>query len=97
MITACKHALRGPDADAYAVHDWPGAGAHRHGVWRAQVTVQVCVFAFDLLFVDGEMLVHLPLRQRRIRMAQARSLIAMTNDPLSPDPRFERAATAPSA
>jgi len=38
------------------------------------VTVQVCVFAFDMLFVDGEMLVHLPLRQRRIRMAQARSL-----------------------
>jgi ATP-dependent DNA ligase len=37
-----------------------------------QVTVAVCVYAFDLLYVDGEMLVHLPLRQRRVRMAQVR-------------------------
>jgi ATP-dependent DNA ligase len=35
-----------------------------------QVTVQVCVFAFDALLVDGEPLVHLPLRQRRARLSQ---------------------------
>ena len=32
--------------------------------------MEVCVFAFDLLLVDGDMLVHLPLRQRRARLAQ---------------------------
>ena len=33
--------------------------------------MQVCVFVFDLLYVDGESLVHLPLRQRRARLAAA--------------------------
>jgi hypothetical protein len=36
-----------------------------------QVTVPVCVFAFDLLYADGEALVHLPLRARRARLAAA--------------------------
>ena len=36
-----------------------------------QVTVQVCVFAFDLLYADGQPLVKLPLRERRARMAAA--------------------------
>lgn len=31
----------------------------------------VCVFAFDLLYADGEALVHLPLRARRERLAAA--------------------------
>ena len=44
-----------------------------------QVTVAVCVYAFDLLFADGEMLVHLPLRQRRIRMAQVRCCVPAHN------------------
>lgn len=35
-----------------------------------QVTVPVCVFAFDLLYADGQPLVHLPLRSRRDRLAQ---------------------------
>ena len=55
-----------------AVCCWRGTTAHKPRGWQSQVTVHVCVFAFDLLFVDGEMLVHLPLRQRRMRMAQAR-------------------------
>lgn len=33
--------------------------------------MHVCVFVFDLLYVDGDSLVHLPLRQRRARLAQA--------------------------
>ncbi len=33
--------------------------------------MHVCVFVFDLLFVDGDSLVHLPLRQRRARLAAA--------------------------
>ena len=36
-----------------------------------QVTMHVCVFVFDLLYVDGDSLVHLPLRQRRSRLAAA--------------------------
>ena len=36
-----------------------------------QVTMHVCVFVFDLLYVDGDSLVHLPLRQRRARLAAA--------------------------
>jgi len=62
-----------------AVHGYSKPTAPRSGGWRSQVTVQVCVFAFDMLFVDGEMLVHLPLRQRRIRMAQAR-VVAHSHD-----------------
>lgn len=33
--------------------------------------MHVCVFVFDLLYVDGDSLIHLPLRQRRARLAQA--------------------------
>ena len=33
--------------------------------------MHVCVFVFDLLYVDGASLVHLPLRQRRARLAAA--------------------------
>ena len=33
--------------------------------------MHVCVFVFDLLYVDGDSLVHLPLRQRRGRLAAA--------------------------
>ncbi|KAA6428449.1 MAG: DNA ligase [Trebouxia sp. A1-2] len=36
-----------------------------------EVTMHVCVFVFDLLYVDGDSLVHLPLRQRRARLAAA--------------------------
>ena len=36
-----------------------------------QVTVAVCVFAFDLLYVDGSPLVHLPLRERRLKLQAA--------------------------
>lgn len=39
---------------------------------RLQVVVDVCVFAFDLLFVDGEVLLPLPLRERRLRLSQVR-------------------------
>lgn len=35
-----------------------------------QVSVPVCVFAFDALYADGEVLVGLPLRERRARMKQ---------------------------
>ena len=34
-------------------------------IYIIQVTVAVCVFAFDLLYLDGTALVHLPLRERR--------------------------------
>ena len=43
----------------------------RHRCLAMQVTMHVCVFVFDLLYVDGDVLVHLPLRQRRARLAQA--------------------------
>ena len=33
--------------------------------------MHVCVFVFDLLYVDSDSLVHLPLRQRRARLAAA--------------------------
>ena len=33
-----------------------------------QITVAVCVFAFDLLYVDGEALVRQTLRERRARL-----------------------------
>ena len=33
--------------------------------------MHVCVFVFDLLYMDGDSLVHLPLRQRRARLAAA--------------------------
>ena len=39
-----------------------------------QVTIHVCVFVFDLLYVDGESLVHLPLRARREHMATSLSM-----------------------
>ena len=36
-----------------------------------QVSVQVCVFIFDLLMADGEPLIKQSLRERRARIAQA--------------------------
>ena len=36
-----------------------------------QVTVAVCVFAFDLLYWDGQPLVKLPLRERRQKLQAA--------------------------
>ena len=36
-----------------------------------QVTVVVCIFAFDLLYMDGVPLVHLPLRERRVQFQAA--------------------------
>lgn len=41
---------------------------------HVQVTINVCVFVFDLLYVDGESLVHLPLRARRDRMSTSLSM-----------------------
>ena len=35
-----------------------------------QVDIPVCIFVFDALFVDGEVLTGLPLRARRARLAQ---------------------------
>ena len=43
-------------------------------VFNMQVTINVCVFVFDLLYVDGESLVHLPLRARRDRMSTSLSM-----------------------
>jgi ATP dependent DNA ligase domain len=40
-------------------------------VQEADVTVHVCVFLFDLLYIDGEDLLHLPFRERRRRLAAA--------------------------
>lgn len=40
-------------------------------LWRWQVSVQVCVFIFDLLMADGEVLLKESLRQRRARIPQA--------------------------
>lgn len=39
-----------------------------HAVPAKQITVAVCVFAFDLLYVDGEALVRQTLRERRARL-----------------------------
>lgn len=36
-----------------------------------QVSVQVCVFVFDILMVDGEALIKHSLRERRSRISQA--------------------------
>ena len=41
-----------------------------------QVTINVCVFVFDLLYVDGESLVHFPLRTRRDRMSTSLAMRA---------------------
>jgi len=43
-------------------------GRARKDVALADVKVQVCLFAFDLLYVNGESLVRLPLRERRRRL-----------------------------
>ena len=40
----------------------------RDAVAEADVTVHVCVFLFDALYVNGESLLHLPLRERRARL-----------------------------
>ncbi|GAB0497753.1 hypothetical protein MMPV_009090 [Pyropia vietnamensis] len=46
-------------------------GRARKDVELADVKVQVCVFAFDLLYINGESLVRLPLRERRRRLREA--------------------------
>ena len=33
-----------------------------------EIKVQVCLFAFDLLYLNGESLINLPLRQRRDKL-----------------------------
>lgn len=43
-------------------------GRARKDVELANVKVRVCVFAFDLLYINGESLVRLPLRERRRRL-----------------------------
>ncbi|KAK9840432.1 hypothetical protein WJX74_009841 [Apatococcus lobatus] len=48
----------------------------RGGVTTDQVTINVCVFVFDLLYVDGESLVHYPLRERRDRMSTSLTMRA---------------------
>lgn len=43
----------------------------RKDVREEDIKVQVCLFAFDLLYLNGEPLIHLPLRERRERLHQA--------------------------
>ena len=47
---------------------WPEPWAQTAG---AQVTVAVCVFAFDLLYADGEPMVGRSLRERRAALDRA--------------------------
>lgn len=44
-----------------------GSGRAPHGAGE----VQICVVVFDLVFLDGQPLAHLPLSERRSRMAEA--------------------------
>ena len=34
----------------------------------AEITIQVCIFAFDLIYLNGESLIDMAFRQRRERM-----------------------------
>jgi hypothetical protein len=47
---------------------WLGSSCH---LFRVQVKVPVCVFAFDCLYVDGESLLKRPLQERREHLAAA--------------------------
>jgi DNA ligase-1 len=54
--------------------------------WREQVPV--IFMAFDLIFADGQLLLHLPLRERRNRLeAVLEQLVATVRSPLSVDER----------
>jgi DNA ligase-1 len=54
--------------------------------WREQIPV--IFMAFDLIFADGQLLLHLPLRERRNRLeAVLEQLVAMVRSPLSVDER----------
>ena len=59
--------------------------------------MHVCVFAFDLLYVDGDSLVHLPLRQRRARLAQALPNLAPGFVQFATSMEFQPAALAAAA
>ena len=54
-----------------------GGGGDTGAAWssgrapRGAGEVQICVVAFDLVFLDGQPLAHLPLSERRARMAEA--------------------------
>lgn len=43
----------------------------RKDVEVADITVQVCLFAFDCLYLDGEMLLQRPLTERRAALLKA--------------------------
>lgn len=62
-----------------------------------QVTMHVCVFVFDLLYVDGEALVHLPLRQRRARLAAALPNLQAGHVQFATSVEFQPAAVSAAA
>ena len=43
----------------------------REGVNEEDISIHVCVFLFDLLYLDGQDLIRLPFRQRRDKLAAA--------------------------
>ena len=59
--------------------------------------MHVCVFVFDLLYVDGEALVHLPLRQRRARLAAALPNLQPGHVQFATSVEFQPAAVAAAA
>ncbi|DBB01067.1 hypothetical protein WJX77_004280 [Trebouxia sp. C0004] len=62
-----------------------------------QVTMHVCVFVFDLLYVDGNSLVHLPLRHRRARLAAALPNLQPGHVQLATSMEFQPAAVSAAA
>ena len=56
--------------------------------------MHVCVFVFDLLYVDGDSLVHLPLRQRRSRLASALPNLQLGHVQLATSLEFQPAAVS---
>ena len=56
--------------------------------------MHVCVFVFDLLYVDGDSLVHLPLRQRRCRLASALPHLQLGHVQLATSLEFQPAAVS---
>ena len=59
-----------PD-DALPVCDRLESHLRQAGICGTQVSVQVCVFVFDILMVDGDVLIKQTLRERRARIALA--------------------------
>lgn len=59
--------------------------------------MHVCVFVFDLLYVDGDSLVHLPLRQRRARLAAALPNLQPGHVQLATSMEFQPAAVSAAA